>query len=421
MSLPKRNEVPTEQCWDPRHLFSNDQAFYVALEDQQKAVEAFKQRYNHKISAFTTADQIIELYTDLEKITQAFDCLSTYPALRSDVDRNDREAARLSQQAENILAQCHAQLSFVESALLTLDINLLEAVIQKDKRYRQTIRALLRQKAHQLEPETERVLKTLSPVLNAPERTYTLTRATDFHFPDIQMPEGPQANSFVGYENNLCSVENTNLRRKAFASFSKGLSQFKNTIGQNYFTQIQKEKILSELRGYPSVIEYLLDQQDVLPDLYHRQIDITMTELAPHMRRFAKCLQRMHRLEKMHYADLKLTLDAAYAPKIDIPEAKRMCLESLSILGSEYRDIIDQMLNNRRIDYAQNAGKSSGGYCASPYGHGSFILLNWNGNMDEVFTLAHELGHAGHFNLAMQYQNYFNTDCSMYQVEAPST
>lgn len=421
MAQAKRHEIPRELCWDPQLLYASDEVFREAMGEQQKRIDAFCQKYQNRISQFQTAEQVLSLYEELEPLAQNFEPLFTYPSLRSDVDMHNREASRLSQEAECLLAQCYAQLSFVNSELLELDGSLLEEAAERDGRYRRSIEDLLRQKPHQLSKETERVLSALSPILNAPESNYALTRATDFHFPDIHTAQGPVANSFVGYENNFCSEDDTELRRGAFASFSEGLRHYVHCIGQDYYTQVQKEKILSQLRGYDSVLDYLLDRQEVDQELYMRQIDVTMEALAPHMRRFAKLLQRMHGLEEMHYADLKLSLDSAYSPEISIPESKRMCREALSLLGPEYMSIVDRMLDERRIDYAQNAGKSSGGYCASPYGHSSFILLNWSGKMDEVFTLAHELGHAGHFNLAMQNQNYFNSDCSMYQVEAPST
>ena len=139
------------------------------------------------------------------------------------------------------------------------------------------------------------------------------------------------------------------------------------------------------------------------------------------MRKYAKLIQRVHKLDKMTYADLKLPIDPEYVPKVTIEESKEYIMKGLSILGEDYVDMIQEAYDKRWVDFAQNQGKSTGGFCASPYGRGSFILLSSNERMSDVFTLAHELGHAGHFRLCNGTQSIFDTNVSSYFVEAPST
>ena len=155
--------------------------------------------------------------------------------------------------------------------------------------------------------------------------------------------------------------------------------------------------------------------------LYDRQIDVIMNELAPHMRRYAKLLKRIHKLDTMKYSDLKMEVDPDYSPKVTYEQAKEYILDGLSILGEDYQEILVDAFENRWIDYANNEEKSTGAFCSSPYGTNSFILMTFNNSMSDVMTLAHELGHAGHFQLAHENQNILNSDSSMYFVEAPST
>jgi oligoendopeptidase F len=152
-----------------------------------------------------------------------------------------------------------------------------------------------------------------------------------------------------------------------------------------------------------------------------RQIDLIMEKLAPAMRRYVTLLKKVHKLEKMTYADLKIAFDPSYEPRVTIEESKALLMEGLSILGPEYSHIVTRAFDERWIDFPQNLGKSSGGFCSSPYWASSYILINWNGQMDEVMVLAPELGHAGHFQYANQYQKILNTRPSMYFIEAPST
>jgi len=146
-----------------------------------------------------------------------------------------------------------------------------------------------------------------------------------------------------------------------------------------------------------------------------------MEKLAPHMRKYAKLLQKVHKLDEMTFADLKLVVDPNYEPNISVEESKKYTKEALSVLGEDYLNVIERSYDERWIDFVQNKGKSTGAFCSSPYGSHPFILISWTDKMREVFVLAHELGHAGHFYLAQQNQNIFDTRPSTYFIEAPST
>ena len=178
---------------------------------------------------------------------------------------------------------------------------------------------------------------------------------------------------------------------------------------------------MATLRGFDSVIDSLLFPQQVSRELYNRQIDLITTRLAPHMRKYARLLKKVHNLDRMTFADLKIAVDPEYDPSVTIEESKQYIEKGLAILGDDYVSMIQEAYKKRWVDFAQNQGKSTGGFCASPYGKGSFILLSWNNRMADVFTLAHELGHAGHFRLCNGAQAILDTEVSSYFVEAPST
>ena len=199
------------------------------------------------------------------------------------------------------------------------------------------------------------------------------------------------------------------------------MQEYKYTIAATYQTQVQKEKVIADLRGFDSVIDSLLFSQKVERDLYHRQIDIILEKLAPHMRKYVKLIQKAHQLDEMTFADLKLVVDPDYEPEISVEESKKYIQGALSVLGEDYLEMIERAYDERWIDFVQNKGKSTGAFCSSPYGKHPYILISWTDRMREVFVLAHELGHAGHFYLAQQNQNIFDTRPSTYFIEAPST
>ena len=155
--------------------------------------------------------------------------------------------------------------------------------------------------------------------------------------------------------------------------------------------------------------------------MYDRQIDVIMSDLAPVMQKYAKLLQRIHGLDKMRFEDLKVSVDPSYEPEISIEDSKQYIHGALNVLGEDYIQMVEQAYSDRWIDFAQNKGKDTGAYCASPYYTHSYVFISWTGKMTETFVLAHELGHAGHFTLAQQHQNLLDSEASMYFVEAPST
>ena len=144
---------------------------------------------------------------------------------------------------------------------------------------------------------------------------------------------------------------------------------------------------MADLRGFNSVIDSLLFSQKVDRDLYDRQIDLIMEKLAPHMRKYARLLKKIHNLDEMTFADLKIAVDPEYDPRITIEESKKYIEGALSIFGDDYLDMVKKAYDERWVDFAQNKGKSTGGFCASPYGSHSFILLSWTDRMAEVLTL----------------------------------
>jgi oligoendopeptidase F len=154
--------------------------------------------------------------------------------------------------------------------------------------------------------------------------------------------------------------------------------------------------------------------------LYRDILDIIQSELAPHMRRYARLRRRVLGLDHLLYCDVKAPLDPEFNPPMPWHEGCRLVLEALEPMGPEYLAVVRRAVTQRWVDRADNIGKSSGAFCASPYGVHPYILITWSDTMRNVFTLAHEFGHGGHFWLAMKHQRYFDARPAMPFIEAPS-
>lgn len=415
--IPARKQIPLEETWNLAALFPSMQDYDHAKKRLAEIVDDFKVRYESWLSNPITINACLGEYREILK--QISD-ISHYTDLGLSVDQTNQSSIQEHQKTSAFLADLMAKLSFVETEILSQTEDTLTQASQNPD-HGLYLKKLIKKKPHILSKEAEATLSALDPILNLPYRMYDTVKFGDIAFKDIDYKGKTYPLTYNSFEGHLEHEADTKLRRKAFKAFSKGLAKYQHTTAGLYNGQVQKEKTLASLRGYDSVFDYLLDQQESTQDLYHRQIDLIMTDLAPHMRRYAKLLKKVHKLKKMTYADLKIDIDSKYAPSVTYDQAKKYILDGLSVLGPDYGKILKTAFADRWIDYGENKGKSTGAFCASPYGHQSFILLSFNRQMNEVLTLAHELGHAGHFQLANSRQNILNADCSLYFVEAPST
>ncbi|EOD7558612.1 oligoendopeptidase F [Staphylococcus aureus] len=415
--LPLREDVPVSETWDLVDLFKDDQQYYESIDALVQQANQFHHTY---ATTLNSIEQINTALAELENILIALDRLSNYAELRLSVDTSNIEAQVLSAKLSTTYGKIVSQLSFVESEILELPEEILQQ-LEESCPYQHYIKQLIKQKPFQLSASVEQVLATLSPTLNSPYDLYGTTKMLDITFDSFEHDGTTYPVDYATFENDYEDNKDPEFRRKSFKSFSDGIRKYQHTTAATYNMQVQQEKIEADLRGFESVIDYLLHSQEVTRDMFDRQIDMIMRDLAPVMQKYAKLLQRIHGLDNMRFEDLKISVDPDYEPEISIEDSKNYIFGALSVLGDDYTNMLREAYDQRWIDFAQNKGKDTGAFCASPYFTHSYVFISWTGKMAEAFVLAHELGHAGHFTLAQKHQPYLESEESMYFVEAPST
>lgn len=416
--LPKRDALDVKHTWDMGNLFKSESLYQEAFDEVEKDVQTFCDTYENKLDTVKRINEALLMFQDIQaKATR----VAAYASLQSSTD-SISEANQMRVGKSMIRFQTiYKQIAFFTNELKQKDDTLLQeaAKLNEDNRY--YLEDIIKDKQYTLTPDIEKTFVALSPVLNAPYTNYNRFKLADMAFPDFTVEQVAYPNSFTLFENEYEHEINTPVRRQAYETFYQKLSEYQHGFASNYHAHLQKEKIMSEMRGYSSVFDYLLHDQKVTKDFMDRQIDVIMEKLAPAMRKYVTLLKEVHGLDTLTYADLKIPVDPTFEPPVTIEESKQMLVEGLAVLGPEYNELVKRSFDERWIDFPQNQGKSTGGFCSSPYGAPSYILINWNGHMDEVMVLAHEIGHAGHFQYANSHQSILNTRPSMYFVEAPST
>lgn len=415
--LPLREEVPVKETWDLKDLFISDQAFYQTLEQVVQMSLDFNHTYYQKLNNIETIEKALDEY---ERILIEIDRLYNYPELRLSVDTSNEEAQKVNAKLNTTSGKLAGLLSFVDSEILELPDEIISELRSQTK-YPHFIKQLQDRKPYQLSADVEKVLATLTPTLRSPFELYGTTKSLDINFESFDYEGVTYPLDYATFENEYEDHPSPEFRRKSFRAFSDALRQYQHTTAATYNMQVQQEKIEADLRGYDSVIDYLLQDQEVTKDMFDRQIDVIMSDLAPVMQKYVKIIQRVHNLDKMRFEDLKISIDPNFEPEISIEESKKYIYGALNVLGDDYVKMLESAYDYRWIDFAQNKGKDTGAYCASPYITHSYVFISWTGKMAETFVLAHELGHAGHFTLAQNHQNLLESKASMYFVEAPST
>ncbi len=416
--LKSRRDIPVELTWDLSLIYATEEEMNQDVEKAKNLCSHMVQEYKGQLN---TPQLINACIDDLREWTRLATLVGNYCELAVSVDYYDTHNQERNDAFASLAAEMDSRLSFISNEIAGQEEAVIQEAIALSAENKHYLQDILRTKPHLLHPETERALAALSQAIRAPYQIYNMAKLADMKFNAFTVNGKEYPLGYSLFEDNYEYEEDTKVRRSAFAAFSAKIRAYENVTAAAYNTQVQTEKTLAALRGFDSVFDSLLFGQKVSREMYNRQIDLITEKLAPHMRRYARLLKKIHKLDRMTFADLKIAVDTEYDPKVTIDESRKYIEKGLSILGEDYVDMVQEAYRDRWIDFAQNQGKSTGGFCASPYGKNSFILLSWNERMSNVFTLAHELGHAGHFKSCNSSQSIFDTEVSTYFVEAPST
>ncbi|MCC3173873.1 oligoendopeptidase F [Streptococcus sanguinis] len=417
MEQKHRSEFPENELWDLTALYQDQEDFLRAIEKAREDIQKFVRDYQGKLSTFEDFERA---FAELEQIYIQISHIGNYGFMPQTTDFGDESFAQIAQAAMEFETEANVALSFFDDALVGAD----EAVLEKlgqEPHLTSAIRQAKIKKSHYLGADVEKALTNLGEVFYSPQDIYTKMRAGDFAMADFEVDGKVYKNSFVTYENFYQNHENAEIREKAFRSFSEGLRQHQNAAAAAYLAQVKSEKLLADMKGYESVFDYLLAEQEVDRSMFDRQIDLIMSEFAPVAQKYLKHVAKVNGLEKMTFADWKLDLDSELNPEVSIDDAYDLIMKSVEPLGQEYCQEVARYKEERWVDFAANAGKDSGGYAADPYRVHPYVLMSWTGRMSDVYTLIHEIGHSGQFIFSDNHQSYFNAHMSTYYVEAPST
>lgn len=418
----ERDQVPANRKWQTEDIFASQadwEALYGKVEATLSEVPGFA-AYQGKL---TDVETVLACMEKLNAVLVDIMRLDVYAFMRGDEDTRNSEFVALKSRMGDLEIKLGAQTAFITPELAALPTETLEAFAADPRLsdYDYTIRLLIKQKPHVLSQEIEELLAQGSRVFETPHQIFGMLDNADFPFPTIKV-DGKPVEVTHGAYGMLLQHPDRRVRKAAFQAYYKGYIGLINTITATYVGNVDKDVFLARTRKYDSCLAMALDNEDVDVKVYHNLLKAVHKTGLPLLHRYYRDRKKILGYKSMHMYDVYTPVVEDAEMKVDYEEAFRIVKEGLAPLGERYQALLQEAHDNGWIDVEETAGKRSGAYSISVYGlpH-PYVLLNYQPTTNNVFTLAHELGHAMHSYHSERNQPQEKADYKIFVAEVAST
>lgn len=417
--IPARADVPEKDKWAIQDLFATDDDWRAALAKAKEfipRITAFRGRLAESGAA------LLSFFRLDDEISLAFDALVHYAQRRSDEDTRVAAYQEMVSQVTRFAVEIQSAAAFETPELLAIsdeDMNRLYAEAPELELYRLNIDRIRRRREHVLSDKEEAILAAAGEMAASPDDIYSMLNDADLKFPDAVDKDGSKHPVTHGTFIPLMQSYDRVLRKSAFDSLYSVYSQFRNTSAATLSAQLKQLLFFANVRKYPSTLDAALDGNEVPTEIYRNLIDAVHRSFAP-MYRYVALRKKLLGVDELHMYDLYVPVADGVEMKFTFEEAKEIALKALAPLGEDYLNLLREGFANGWIDVYENEGKRSGAYSAGARVH-PYVLLNFKGTLDDVFTLVHEMGHSIHSYLSNKTQPTAYQDYVIFVAEVAST
>jgi oligoendopeptidase F len=419
--MRQRSEVPTQEKWRLEDLFASDQAWRQTRTDLAGRLDGVLQ-YKGKLTQ--SPSPLLACLKLNSEISKELGRLHSYASMKSDEDTRSATYLAMKQEIEQLVTEYSTRASFIEPELVALDKEKIESFIaaEPDLRvYRLYLLDILRSKAHTLSPQEEKILARTGQIADGPGSIYTVFSNAEMPYPEVTLSDGTTAVlNKAGYALHRASPSRAD-REAVFQAFWSAIGKFKQTFGVDLYSHVQTHVFYARTRNYESCLQRALDRNNIPTEVYHKLI-ANVHENMDTFHRYLQLRKRMLGVDTLKYSDIYAPVVKGLDLKYTFEQAKQLYLDALRPLGPDYRAAAEKAFEQRWIDVYPTPGKRSGAYSnGSAYDVHPYVLLNYNGQYDDVSTLAHEMGHAMHSYYSNKSQPYPLADYSTFVAEVAST
>lgn len=416
--LLKRSEVPAENRWKLEDMFASQDQWDAEYKEAKELIKSAAD-FQGKLDSPEALKKCFELDDKLSLLTER---LYVYAHMRQDEDTAAPAYQALSSKAKKLGVEAGEALSFVTPEILALPNEKLDQFIADPslKDYTFTLTEMKREKAHVLSKVEEALLAQVGNISQAPQTIFGMLNNADLKFPKIKNEEGKEVELTHGSYIQFLESPDREVRKNAFKAVYETYAKQKNTIAATLSANVNKNVFYSRVRKYPSVLEMSLYGDNIPKEVYTNLID-TIHESLPLMHRYMKLRQKLLGVDELHMYDLFAPLVDEYKLDITFEEAKKITKDGLKPLGEDYLGVLQEGYDNGWIDIYENENKRTGAYSWGAYGTHPYVLLNHNDNLNSMFTLAHEMGHALHSYYSDNALKYRDAQYTIFLAEVAST
>ena len=417
--IPARADVPEKDKWAIQDLFATDDDWRASLAKAKEfipRITAFRGRLAESGAA------LLSFFRLDDEISLAFDALVHYAQRRSDEDTRVAAYQEMVSQVTRFAVEIQSAAAFETPELLAIsdeDMNRLYAEAPELELYRLNIDRIRRRREHVLSDKEEAILAAAGEMAASPDDIYSMLNDADLKFPDAVDKDGNKHPVTHGTFIPLMQSYDRVLRKSAFDSLYSVYGQFRNTSAATLSAQLKQLLFFANVRKYPSTLDAALDGNEVPTEIYRNLIDAVHRSFAP-MYRYVALRKKLLGVDELHMYDLYVPVVDGVEMKFTFEEAKEIALKALAPLGEDYLNLLREGFANGWIDVYENEGKRSGAYSAGARVH-PYVLLNFKGTLDDVFTLVHEMGHSIHSYLSNKTQPTAYQDYVIFVAEVAST
>ncbi|MDP1511190.1 oligoendopeptidase F [Paenibacillus sp. CMAA1739] len=416
--IVKRADAPVENTWKLEDLFPSRKAWDQEYEEVKQLAKKAAQ-FQGKLNSAEAIGDCFKLEDELSLKTER---VYVYAHLHHDEDTAEPTYQGLSQKAKKLGVEVSESLSFVTPEILALPDDQLDAFIADPKLsdYKFTLQEMKREKAHVLGKAEEALLAQVGNLAQAPQTIFGMLNNADLKFPKIKDEHGKEVELTHGSYIQFLESPHREVRERAFKAVYDTYAKNKNTIASTLSANVNKNIFYSRVRKYPSVLEMSLYGDNIPKEVYTNLID-TIHESLPLLHRYIKLRKKLLGVDELHMYDLFAPLVDEYKMDITYEDAKKQTKEGLKPLGADYLASLQKGYDERWIDVYENENKRTGAYSWGAYGTHPYVLLNHKNNLNSMFTLAHEMGHALHSYYSDNALKYRDAQYTIFLAEVAST
>ncbi|MEK3887398.1 oligoendopeptidase F [Bacillus sp. FSL K6-3431] len=419
-TLPARSTISEDLTWKLEDIFPTDELWEKEYEGLKASLtEAAK--FRGKIHE--SAKALLDVLEYQSKVSERMGKLYTYAHMRYDQDTGNAHYQGLNARAESLYTQVASAFSYVVPEILAMEESEIAIFLAENKElqlYRQALEEINLQRGHVLSAEQEAMLAEASEVLSASSTTFGMLNNADMEFPIIKDENGEEVQ--ISHGNYIRFLESTDrgVREEAFKKVYETYGKFSNTLSSTLSGAVKKDNFYAKTRNYSSAREAALASNNIPETVYDTLVE-TVNKNLHLLQRYIKLRKEVLQLDQLHMYDLFTPLVPDVKMEISYDEAKEIMVKGLAPLGEEYIQTIKEGFDNRWVDVVENKGKRSGAYSSGTYGTNPYILMNWQDNVNNLFTLAHEFGHSVHSYYTRKAQPYPYGNYSIFVAEVAST